>query len=88
MASRTDTIEEHALWQPAGAKEDNRFCEGDRHLRLVKRRQRRRTVIKNITNSLYCELRLHLISPPTLQTEGWKERGMRLKERERRKELQ
>ena len=68
VASRTDTTEGHALWQPGGAKKDSRFCDGDRHLRLVKRRQRRRTVIKNIKNSLYCELRLHLISPPTLQT--------------------
>ena len=33
------------LWQPGGAKEVSHYCEGDRHLRLVKRRRIRRTVI-------------------------------------------
>ena len=33
--ARTKTIEGQALWQPGGANEDSRFCEGNGYLRLV-----------------------------------------------------
>ena len=33
--ARTKTTEGQALWQPGGAKEDSRFREGNRHLRLA-----------------------------------------------------
>ena len=33
--ARAKTTEGQALWQPGGAKEDSRFREGNRHLRLA-----------------------------------------------------
>ena len=33
--ARTDTSEGQALWQPEGAEEDSRLCEGNRHLHLA-----------------------------------------------------
>ena len=33
--ARTNTTEGQALWQPGGAKEDSRFCEGNEHLGLA-----------------------------------------------------
>ena len=31
----TDASEGQALWQPGGAEEDSRLCEGNRHLHLA-----------------------------------------------------
>ena len=33
--ARPDTTEGQAVWQPGGAEEDSRFCEGDRHLHVA-----------------------------------------------------
>ena len=42
--------EEQALWQPGGAEEDSRFCEGDRHLRLAYNQEEEDEVVKKVSS--------------------------------------